>query len=485
MTTSAQDDRRVPTKAKVEHPSVAERVARGQAARAEVPRSTHAEFDPGPDRPDPVALLERQAATRVPELVPIRYGRMLVSPFTFYRGAALIMASDLATTPTTGLRVQLCGDAHLSNFGVFGTPERRLVFDLNDFDETLPGPFEWDVKRLAASLEVAGRDRGFADADRDAIVRACSRALPDRDGRVRRQAQPRRLVRPHSTSTTSPATRADRLAQGAEASRRRASPRRAPATACRRWRSSPTMVDGAAAHHRRPAADRCPMRRSAAAATRPRPSRTGSDARLREYRRTLQTDRAAPARAATGFVDARPQGGGRGQRRDARLDRAAARPRRRRPAVPADQGGAALGARGVRRAQRLPQRRPARGRRAAAHAGGQRHVPRAGSATTASTAVERDFYVRQLRDWKGSAEIEAMVPEGMRHLRPRCAPGPWPGPTPARATGSRSRPISARSDAFDHAIAVFAAAYADRNERDYELLKEAVASGRLEAQTGL
>ena len=174
MTTSAQDDRRVPTKATVEHPTVAERVARGQAARADVPRSAHAEFDPGPKRPDPVALLEGQAKTRVPELVPIRYGRMLVSPFTFYRGAALIMANDLATTPTTDLRAQLCGDAHLSNFGVFGTPERRMDFDVNDFDETLPGPFEWDLKRLAASLEVAGRDRGFGAADREAAVRACA-----------------------------------------------------------------------------------------------------------------------------------------------------------------------------------------------------------------------------------------------------------------------------------------------------------------------
>ena len=174
MTTGARDDRRVPTKTRVEHLTVAERVARGQAARADVPRSAHAEFDPGPERPDPVALLESQAKTRVPELVPIRYGRMLVSPFTFYRGAALIMAADLATTPTTGLRAQLCGDAHLSNFGVFGTPERRMDFDVNDFDETLPGPFEWDVKRLAASLEVAGRDRGFADADRERVVRACA-----------------------------------------------------------------------------------------------------------------------------------------------------------------------------------------------------------------------------------------------------------------------------------------------------------------------
>ena len=139
----------------------AERAARGKAARAQVPRDTHAVFDPPPDRPDPIGLLEEQARSRVPELVPVRWGRMMVSPFTYYRGAALPMASDLATTPVSGLAVQACGDAHLSNFGLFGSAERRLMFDVNDFDETLPGPWEWDVKRLAASLEVAGRDNGF------------------------------------------------------------------------------------------------------------------------------------------------------------------------------------------------------------------------------------------------------------------------------------------------------------------------------------
>src|SRR5216683_771896 len=134
--------------------TMAERVAQGKAARAAAPRESHAVFDPPADRPDPVALLEQQAESRVPELVPIRYGRMLVSPFAFFRGAALPMASDLAGTPCIGLVVQACGDAHLSNFGIFASPERKFLFDVNDFDETLPGPWEWDVKRLAASLEV-------------------------------------------------------------------------------------------------------------------------------------------------------------------------------------------------------------------------------------------------------------------------------------------------------------------------------------------
>ena len=145
----------------VPHLTVDERVARGRAARREVPRASHADFTAGTHRPDPVALLESQAATRVTSLVPIRYGRMLLSPFTFYRGAALIMAADLAGTPRSGITTQLCGDAHLMNFGVFASPERRLVFGINDLDETLPGPWEWDVKRLAASFAIAGRDNGY------------------------------------------------------------------------------------------------------------------------------------------------------------------------------------------------------------------------------------------------------------------------------------------------------------------------------------
>src|SRR5437763_1474091 len=156
--------------APVPHLSVAERVARGKAARAEAPRSSHAAFEPRSNRADPVDVLERQAQTRVPELVPIRYGRMLVSPFTFYRGAAMIMAGDLAATPRSGLTVQCCGDAHLSNFGVFASPERALVFDVNDFDETLPGPWEWDVKRLSASMLIAARDNGFGAKEQDRVV---------------------------------------------------------------------------------------------------------------------------------------------------------------------------------------------------------------------------------------------------------------------------------------------------------------------------
>ena len=149
----------------VPHPSVEERRARGKAARDRVSPGGHTGWTPAPDRPDPVKLLEAQNATREPDLVPVRHGRMMVSPFTFYRGAAKIMAADLKDTPTAGLDAQLCGDAHLSNFGVYGSPERTLVFDLNDFDETLPGPFEYDVKRMAASFTIAGRNNGFTETE--------------------------------------------------------------------------------------------------------------------------------------------------------------------------------------------------------------------------------------------------------------------------------------------------------------------------------
>src|SRR5215213_854079 len=154
------------------HPTVDDRRTQGREARDRTPPSSHAGWAPASDRPDPVGLLQEQNRTREPDLVPVRHGRMLVSPFTLYRGAAKVMAADLAGTPTAGLKVQLCGDAHLSNFGAFASPERQLLFGLNDFDETLPGPFEYDVKRMAASFTIAGRNNGFAKADTKAATLA-------------------------------------------------------------------------------------------------------------------------------------------------------------------------------------------------------------------------------------------------------------------------------------------------------------------------
>src|SRR3954463_4244302 len=166
-----QEADQVPTN-KIPHPTMAERKAKGKEAWGRTPPSSHSGWLRAPDRPDPVALLEEQNTTREPDLVPVRHGRMMVSPFTFYRGAAKIMAADLKDTPTAGLDVQLCGDAHLSNFGVFASPERNLLFDLNDFDETLPGPFEYDVKRLSASLTIAAYNNGFRRPDARSITAA-------------------------------------------------------------------------------------------------------------------------------------------------------------------------------------------------------------------------------------------------------------------------------------------------------------------------
>ena len=178
----------------VPHFSPAERVARGRAARVELPRSVHAGWEPAPLRRDPVELLEQQARTRLPELIAIRYGRMIESPFAFYRGGAYLMASDLAGGPRTGLHAQLCGDAHLSNFGVFASPDRRLVFSINDFDETLPGPFEWDVKRLAASFAVAGREFGYDEADAACDGDGSGPGVSPGDGELCNDADGRRLV---------------------------------------------------------------------------------------------------------------------------------------------------------------------------------------------------------------------------------------------------------------------------------------------------
>jgi uncharacterized protein (DUF2252 family) len=155
---------------KAKLPSRAERMERGKALRTRTPRAEHAGWKASSQRPDPLRLLKQSSQDRIPELIPIRHARMLVSPFTFYRGAALHMAADLASTPASGLRVQACGDCHLMNFGAFATPERRVIFDINDLDETLPAPWEWDLKRLAASFVLASRDNGFSEA----VARACA-----------------------------------------------------------------------------------------------------------------------------------------------------------------------------------------------------------------------------------------------------------------------------------------------------------------------
>ena len=202
---------------RVEHLTEAERVAQGKAARGEVPRSAHAEWEPPADRPSPVSCSRSRPRRGFRSSCRSGYGRMLVSPFTFYRGAAYLMASDLSAQPRTGLHVQLCGDAHLSNFGAFAAPDRRLVFSINDFDETHPGPFEWDVKRLVASFAVAGRDRGFDDKQRASVNLRCRTRLPRGDDRVRRTGQPRPLVHARRRRGSARGGSADRDGEAAQA----------------------------------------------------------------------------------------------------------------------------------------------------------------------------------------------------------------------------------------------------------------------------
>jgi uncharacterized protein (DUF2252 family) len=464
--------------------SPAQRAARGKAARAEVPRSSHAVFEAVPSRPDPVALLERQAQTRVPDLVPIRYGRMLTSPFAFYRGAALVMASDLAGTPRSGLGVQLCGDAHLMNFGMFATPERRLVFDVNDFDETLPGPWEWDVKRLAASLVVAGRENDFTARENRTVVLATVGAYREAmaafagDGNLavwyasvdvdeimatlrplmdprRRKLTKRNLAK---TRTRDSHQALDKLTEVVDGQRRIVS-------------DPPLIVP---VEELFPDAEVVELHAELGAL-------------VRGYRRTLQEDRryllsrfrlAQIARKVVGV-------GSVGTRAWILLmfgrdtdDPLFLQAKEAQASVLAQFVGASEYRNEGRRVVEGQRRMQATSdiflgweRVESLHAPG---VP----ATPA-----RDFYLRQLRDWKGSVQVETLKPAELAAYGGVC------GRTLARAHARCGDRIAiaaylGSSDTFDRAVADFAQAYADQNERDHQALVDAVRSGRVTAEIG-
>ena len=462
------------------HLTPEERTARGKAARNEVPRSSHGRWVPADHRPDPVALLEQQAATRVPELVPIRYGRMLVSPFTFYRGAALIMAADLAATARSGLNVQVCGDAHLSNFGVFASPERQLMFDINDFDETLPGPWEWDVKRLGASFEIAGRDRGFSEAQRREIVLA---GAAEYRVRMRQAAEMRNLELWYTHVEVT------QLFEQMKADLSRKHLAKAKATVAkartrdsmqafaklthdldgeRRITSDPPLVV--------PIEELLPERRQR--------DEVEAEIRglIRSYRRTLETDRrhlleefelVHLARKVVGV-------GSVGTRAWILLLRGRD-----------DQDPLFLQAKEAQESvlERFvgKSRYQNHGQRVVA---GQRLMQAASDIFLGWQRVNgldgqvRVFYVRQLRDWKGSADVDNMAPAVMTAYSRVC------GSTLARAHARSGDRIAiaaylGNGDVFDRAIADFSAAYADQNERDYQALRAAVDSGRVTARTGL
>ncbi len=463
---------------KVQHFTPSERTAHGKAARAEVPRSVHAQYEPIPHRVDPVVLLEDQAQTRVPELVPVRYGRMLVSPFTFYRGAASLMASDLSDGPRTGLTVQLCGDAHLSNFGIFAAPDRRLVFGVNDFDETLPGPFEWDVKRLVASFAVAGRDRGFGDKTRARINKAVVRAYREA---IREFASMRNFDVWYARVDVEDVLR--QIGVRGTAEQRKSVAKNVEKTrtkdSMKAFAKLTEMVDG----QPRIVADP-PL-------IVPLSDLSGDDAPsahetmeglIRQYRRTLSGDRrrllerfryvdAARKVVGVGSVGTRAWillMLGRDSDDPLFLQAKEAQPSVLEPFL----GKSEFANHGQRvvEGQRLMQ--------------AASDVMLGWLHTIGLDGLERDFYIRQLWDAKGSANVDVMIPSGMEFYAELCG---W---TLAKAHARSGDAIAIGSylgsgEVFDEALATFAELYADQNERDYDALNEAVASSRITAETGL
>ncbi len=462
-----------------QHPGAAESRAIGKRARAAVPREAHAEWDSPPGRRAPIQLLERQAETRVAELIPIRHGRMLVSPFTYYRGAALPMASDLSETPNSGLTVQLCGDAHLSNFGFFGSPERHLFFDVNDFDETSPGPWEWDVKRLAVSLEVAGRENEFTAKERAAIVTRSARAY-------------RRAMAQFSGQSTLDVWYAhldiDELLPRFQSM---LNAKRTPAV----W----TAITKARAHDSLQAFDKlCSVQGGTPRIISDPPlimpveevvggldEATAVDALhtiIDAYRRTLSSDRRHLLEQYRLVHLARKVVGVGSVGTNAWIALFLDRDRETPLLLQIKEAEAS-----VIEEYSIPSIFSNHGHRVVA---GQQLMQAASDIFLGWERYgrkddrERDYYFRQLRDWKGSADITGMTPQGMELWAKMCG---W---TLARAharSGDRIA-ISAylgKSDAFDRAIQEFSFSYAEQNERDYHSLQDAVADGRLSATTGL
>jgi uncharacterized protein (DUF2252 family) len=455
-----------------------ERHALGRALRSTAPLDTHAGFRRPAASPDPLSLLEEQSSSRVPELVPIRYGRMLESPFAYYRGAARMMAADLHGTPRSGLTVQMCGDAHLSNFGFYGSPERRLVFDVNDFDETLPGPFEYDVKRLVASLEVAGRANGFSRKRRRVATLAAGT-------RYRTAMAEFAAARDIDVwySRTDAEELAVQLAPQLDAPQRKRLTR-----ALAKARSQDTLqafgkltevVDGRPRIRAEPPLI-VPLRGLL-------PGTAGRDLAdafrtlVQQYRECLQPDRRMLLERYQ-YVDMARKVVGVGSvgtrcwvvlltGRDAD-DPLLLQIKEAAPSVHAEFLG--------------PSRYTNHGERVVA---GQRLMQEASDIflgwqrTTGIDGVERDFYVRQYRDWKGSITIEELRPDGFLRYGELCA---W-GLARAHARSGDRIAIAGylgSSPAFEHAVADFAETYADVTEGDHGQLTEAVTAGRVSAQTG-
>ena len=492
---------------KMAHPSIDERKAAGLEARDKVPVSSHTKWGPATDRADPVTLLEEQDATREPDLVPVRHGRMMVSPFTFYRGAAKIMAADLKDTPAAGLDAQLCGDAHLSNFGAFASPERRLLFDLNDFDETLPGPFEYDVKRMAASFTIAARNNGFAKADTRAATLASVRAyreamasfaqLPTMDIWYAHLAEDELMASIRSTVAGT--------AKKEKADKHQKAPKKTERAAKKEEQAAKTAQKQAAK-----TLEKAHTRDSLQALSKLGEVVDGN------YRIVSQPPIVVPARdlAATYGLSADevvPV-----IREQFRAYRATLPDDRRHllerfQVVDMARKVVGVGSVGTRAFIVLLQGRDAQDplflqikeatasvlepyvRRSRYRQHGERVVQGQRMMQAASDIylgwtkgldVRRHFYWRQLRDMKGSAVVEAMTPLALTFYARICG---W---TLARAHARSGDPVAiaeylGASDAFDKSITDFSERYADQNERDYQEFVTAIRSGRLEAVEGV
>jgi uncharacterized protein (DUF2252 family) len=470
----------------VPHMSEAESKASGKEARAKVPRNSHATFEPSSDRPDPVSLLEEQATTRVQELVPIRYGRMLVSPFTFFRGAALIMAWDLSSTPHCGLTAQLCGDAHLSNFGVFGSPERQLVFDCNDFDETHPGPWEWDVKRLAASVVIAGRHRGHSKSVRSEAIVALGQTYRESMRQMATMSNLEVWYFHVNVEEVIAALQSQAATTGSKVESHMA------ATATK-------LVDKARTKDSMKALDKLtrvvdgqrviisdppllvPIEELFPEVEFEQVEKMFRDI-LRRYRQSLSTDRrhlleeyrfSQMARKVVGV-------GSVGTRAWVILLHGASHEDVL--FLQAKEAEASVLERFTKKSQY--------GNHGARVVAGQRLMQASSDIflgwqrADSIDGVGRDYYVRQLQDWKGSIDTETMLPQGLEAYGKLCAL------TLARAharSGDRFA-MSAylgNSTSFEKALAKFAESYADQNELDYEAFAAACKSGRLHAESGV
>jgi uncharacterized protein (DUF2252 family) len=505
---------------KVVHPSIDERRALGREARTVTPPSSHAKWRPVPGRPDPVALLEEQDITREPDLIPVRHGRMMVSPFTFYRGAAKIMAADLKDTPVAGLDAQLCGDAHLSNFGAFASPERRLLFDLNDFDETLPGPFEYDVKRMAASFIIAARNNGFTKADARAATMASVRAYREAMAEF---AQMRTMDVWYAHMDE------DTLIAGARIALSELKGETAAARSQEKQDKQAKQAKAAKKDVKQEKRDK--QQEKEAKLAEKRAQKTLAKAHTRDslqalsklgelvdgqYRIVSQPPIVVPLRDLAATYGLSAEEADQAIREQFRAYRATLQADRRQllerfQVVDVARKVVGVGSVGTRAfivllqgrdeqdplflqikeatssvlEEYLPKSRYRQhGQRVVE---GQRMMQAASDiylGWTKGLDVRRNFYWRQLRDMKGSALVEAMIPTGLIYYGRICG---W---TLARAHARSGDPVAlaeylGEDDEFDRSITDFSERYADQNEEDYQQFVKAVRSGHLLAVEGV